>query len=99
MQLSGDLLHELEAVVRRLGWELRYERGDFHSGVVRWRRNRLVVLNRDASLIERGRALRSALLVSSLDEIYLTPALRRWLNQEAAKEPLPRGRPGERDEF
>ena len=49
------ILQELEQVADRLGWEIRYEQGDFQSGFCIKDEQRLIIIQRKSTSTERLR--------------------------------------------
>lgn len=69
----------------RAGWEIRCSGGEFRSGILVWRGRRIVYLHREAGESERRKVLAEALLRGDWERIYLSPALRRWLEEAVAE--------------
>ncbi|GAB4242840.1 MAG: hypothetical protein Kow00109_18570 [Acidobacteriota bacterium] len=66
----------------RSGWEIRRGGGEFRSGLLVCRGRRIVYLNREAGEVELRKVLAEALLTGDWESVYLSPALRRWLEEE-----------------
>ena len=81
------LLKYLEELVDRLGILIRHERfeseNDFSAGgLCRIKGRQVLILNRGASMHEKVRALRRALVKFDLGGLYIKPALRDFLESE-----------------
>lgn len=76
------LLQELEQLLERLSIPLRYEKGDFRGGLCIYNRQRHFILNKRLSVDQKLQILKSDLRLLNLQEIYLRPALREFLEME-----------------
>jgi hypothetical protein len=88
---TTTIIEELEDVARRLGLEVRAEKGNFRGGRCVVGDEELIMLNKrhqpEAQLVVMAEALREA----PLDTIYLKPAVRQaleetWATTDAAAE-------------
>jgi len=80
-----DLIEELQNVATQLNVTIRYERGDFEGGYCILRDQRLLLVNRRLMPSRKASVLATALREIGLDDVYLKPALRAYIEDEAAK--------------
>jgi hypothetical protein len=78
-----ELIQELKSVALQLGAEVRFERGDFKGGYCILNNNKVIVVNKMASLQRKIIILSMALKELGVDEIYLTPRLRDVIEEMA----------------
>ena len=81
---ATQLLESLEDVATKIGIEVRYDilaAGPVHitSGACRMRDKNLVVVDRRLPVQEKLAALAKELAEFNLDEVYLTPAVREYV--------------------
>ena len=88
---TTTIIDELEDVARRLGFDVRAEKGNFRGGRCVVGEEELIMLNKrhqpETQLVVMAEALRDA----PLDTIYLKPAVRQaledtWAQLDAASE-------------
>jgi len=92
------LLAALEALSEKLGIVVRYEPFDAkmprRGGFCRVSGKPLIVLDPDLPILDKVGILASSLRAFNLDEVYIAPALRSWLERERPRiTPLLRPRP------
>jgi hypothetical protein len=80
-----DLIEELQNVAAQLNVSIRYERGDFEGGYCILRDQRLLLVNRRLTPSRKASVLVTALREIGLDDVYLKPALRAYIEDEAAR--------------
>ena len=68
-----ELIQELKSVALQLGAEVRFERGDFKGGYCILNDNKVIVVNKMATLQRKVIILSMALKEIGVDEIYLAP--------------------------
>jgi hypothetical protein len=81
-----ELIQELKSVALQLGAEVRFERGDFKGGYCILNDNKVIVVNKMATLQRKVIILSMALKEIGVDEIYLTPRLRNVIEDMAETE-------------
>jgi hypothetical protein len=81
-----ELIQELKSVALQLGAEVRFERGDFKGGYCILNDNKVIVVNKMATLQRKVIILSMALKEIGVDEIYLTPRLRDVIEDMAETE-------------
>ncbi len=77
----GRLREELEAAARRLGFEVRYEKGDFRGGWYRLEDRKYVLINKNLPLEHQNAALARTLGQLDLSEIALLPRVREYIQE------------------
>lgn len=84
---ENEILQELEKLYSDLGVELRYEKGDFLGGLIRYRDQHRIILNRDLSTSQKisilARELRGKV---DLEKLYLVPVLREVIENASGVE-------------
>jgi len=79
------LLAELTALAEQLKVEVREEKGDFSGGLCRIDQDRRIFLNRSHSLPQKIRILSEALCKFPLEDVYMLPAVREYLEKYREK--------------
>lgn len=80
-----EILHELQQIAEQLGVTVRYEKGDFEGGYCILREQKLLLVNRRLQSNRKASVLAVALQEIGMDTVYLKPALRAYVEDEAAK--------------
>lgn len=70
---------ELETAARRLGFEVRYERGDFRGGWYRLEDRKYVLINKNLPLEHQNAALARTLGQLDLSTVALLPQVRAFI--------------------
>lgn len=78
-----QLLQEVEELLERLSIPLRYEKGDFKGGLCRFNDRFCFILNKKLSVDQKLQILQSDLRLLNLDDVYIRPALREFLEMES----------------
>ena len=79
------LLQELEELAERLGWEIRYEKGDFQSDSCQKDNQHLILIQKNASETERATHLARILGQEDLDDMFLLPRVRDFLDRQRSE--------------
>jgi hypothetical protein len=95
---SKQLLAELEDVVQRLGYKLRYEKGDFEGGYCLLKESRLFVINSKNEIERRIGIISKNLKEIGIDEIFIKPNVRDAIERESAKTKIPDEEPEEEND-
>ena len=82
---NQELLTELESIASQLGIKLRYEKGDFEGGYCVLKSERIIVINKKLSPTLRLSVLARGISEIGLNNIYVKPALRDFIEDEASK--------------
>jgi len=76
-----ELIQELKSVALQLGAEVRFEKGDFKGGYCILKENKIIVVNKMATLQRKVMILSMALKELGVDDIYLSPKLREVIEE------------------
>lgn len=82
-----EILKELEELATRSSIGVRYERGDFDGGFCVLRAERLIVINKKLPTPKRASVLVQGLVEVGIEEVYLKPAVRVFIEDELSKAP------------
>lgn len=80
---AEKLCTELENALVRLGWKIRYERGDFRGGECLLSGERMVIINRRLNVEDKIEIFARALANAELDSLYLLPEVREFLEMRS----------------
>jgi hypothetical protein len=81
----ATLIQELESVAEQLGVRLRYEKGDFEGGFCVLREQKLLVVNKRLPDAKKASSVAVGLSQYGIDETFVKPTLRQYIEDEAAK--------------
>ncbi len=81
----SQLIQDLEAVAAQLGVTLRYEKGDFEGGFCVLREQKLLVVNKRLTDARKASSVAVGLAQYGIDETFLKPNLRQFIEDESAK--------------
>jgi hypothetical protein len=79
------LIQELQEVASQLGVTIRYERGDFEGGYCILREQKILLVNRRLFPAKKASVLAMAMHEIGLEDMYLKPALREYIEDEIAR--------------
>jgi len=82
---NDQLIRELETLADKSGVAVRYEKGDFDGGYCILRAERMIVVNKRLTPPKRASIVAQALAEIGIDEIYLKPAVREFIEEELSK--------------
>jgi hypothetical protein len=82
---NEQLLKELEALATASGIAVRYEKGDFEGGFCVLKTERMIVVNKKLSLPKRASVMAQGLAEIGIDEMFLKPAVREFIEDELAR--------------
>jgi hypothetical protein len=80
-----EVIQELHTIAEQLGVTIRYERGDFDGGYCILRDQKILIVNRRLLPQRKANVLATALHDIGLDNLYLKPAIRAYIEDEVAK--------------
>ena len=80
-----NLIQELEEVVKQLGIQLRYEKGDFDGGYCILKDQKVLVVNKKLNDARKATGLARALGEIGIEALFLKPTLRQYIEDEVAK--------------
>jgi hypothetical protein len=79
------LIQELQDVATQLGVTIRFERGDFEGGYCILRDQKILLVNRRLFPAKKAAVLAMAMHEIGLEDMYLKPAVREYIEDEIAK--------------
>ncbi|MBP1654149.1 MAG: hypothetical protein H6Q28_705 [Bacteroidetes bacterium] len=82
---AEELVEELQEIARQIGVTVRFEKGDFEGGYCLLRDQRLVLINKRLMPSRKASLLALALQSIGMETIFLKPALRQYIEDEAVK--------------
>ncbi len=80
-----EIIQELNEVAKQLGVTIRYDKGDFEGGYCILKDQKILLVNRRLMPGRRAAVLALAMQEIGLDNVFLKPALRAFIEDEAAK--------------
>jgi hypothetical protein len=80
-----QIVSELEQLASNCGITIRYEKGDFDGGYCVLKAERLIVINKRLSPSRRAPVLAQGLAEVGIDEMYLKPAIREYIEDELVR--------------
>jgi len=80
-----DLIQELQTAAAQIGITVRWERGDFEGGYCILRDQKLLLINKRLMPVRKAAVLATALHGIGLENVYLKPAVREFVEDEAAR--------------
>jgi hypothetical protein len=86
---QDQILAELEELAINCGIAVRYEKGDFDGGFCVLKAERLIMVNKRLATAKRASVLAQGLAEVGIDEMYLKPAIREYIEDELAKAARP----------
>jgi len=87
---TEKLVQHLSDAARKLGFKLRLEEGNFQGGQCIFAEERLVILNRRMPQEERAEVLALALASEDLDQVFLLPEVRAFVEKSDRSRPAAR---------
>ncbi len=80
-----SLIQELEELTAQLGLNVRYEKGDFEGGYCVLKSQKLLVVNKRLADARKASSLAQAIAEFGIDTTFVKPALRQYIEDEAAR--------------
>jgi hypothetical protein len=80
-----QILKELEQLAAQCAIVVRYEKGDFEGGFCVLKTERLIVINKKVAPAKRASIVAQGLAEIGIDEVYLKPVIREFIEDELAK--------------
>jgi hypothetical protein len=80
-----EMIAELQDVARQLGVTVRYERGDFEGGYCILKTEKVLLVNRRLLPVRKAVVLALALSEIGLDNVFVKPAVREYIEDEVAR--------------
>ncbi len=81
----ATLIPELEELAVQLGLKVRDEKGDFEGGYCILKEERMLVINKKLPTPRRASVLAHALAEYGLENVFVKPSLREYIEDEVAK--------------
>jgi hypothetical protein len=82
---NEELIQEFHDLAGQLGITIRYDKGDFEGGYCILKDQRLLLVNRKLMPTKKAAVLAAALQEIGLENVFLKPAVREFIEDEAAK--------------
>ena len=76
-----SILNDLKAVATQMGARVRFERGDFKGGYCILKESKVIVINKLSNFQRKVMILSTALKELGVEEIYLPPKLREFIEE------------------
>lgn len=80
-----DILQELEDVAKKLGYRIRYEKGNFVGGDCRVREEKVLVINKFLPIEGRISTIARALARIGVGNVFITPQARKLIDDELSE--------------
>jgi hypothetical protein len=80
-----EMIQELLDVARQLGISVRFDQGNFEGGYCILRTQQLLLVNRRLQPARKASVLAKALREIGLDTVFVKPAVRAYIDDEAAR--------------
>ncbi len=79
-----DILQELEDIAKKLGYRVRYEKGNFVGGDCRVHEEKILVVNKFLPIEGRISTIAKALSRIGVGNIFITPQVRKLIDDEVS---------------
>ncbi len=80
-----QIIEELQQVATQMGVLIRYEKGDFEGGYCILKEKKMLLVNRRLMPSRKASVLAVALQEIGLENVFLKPAVREYIEDEVAK--------------
>jgi hypothetical protein len=80
-----EMIQELQDVARQLGITVRFDQGNFEGGYCILKAQRLLLLNKRLLPVRKAAVLARALREIGLENVFLKPAVRAYIEDETAR--------------
>jgi hypothetical protein len=80
-----QMLAELEDVASRLGYKVRYEKGNFEGGYCLLRDSKLLVVNSRNEIERRIIIVAKSLKLIGIDDVFIKPGVREVIEKESSR--------------
>jgi len=80
-----QILTELEEIVMRVGYKVRYEKGNFEGGYCVLKESSLIVVNSRSEMEKRISIVCKCLKEIGVDDIFVKPGIRNIIESESSK--------------
>ncbi len=82
---NEEILAELHELAKQIGVTIRYEKGDFEGGYCILKDQRVLLVNKRLFPRRKSAILAIAMHEIGLDNVYVKPALREYVEDEIAR--------------
>jgi hypothetical protein len=82
---ADDMIAELQDLARQLGVTIRFERGDFEGGYCILKTRKVLLVNKRLMSNRKAAVLAVALNEVGLENLFVKPAVREFVEDEVAK--------------
>lgn len=79
----NQIYEELSDIVKKIGYSVRHDKGQFQSGYCVVNDKKLILFNRYTPLETRVNVMVKCILTNDIDGIFMKPALRDFIEQES----------------
>ena len=79
-----ELVQELQDIARQLGITVRFDQGNFEGGYCILKAEKLLLINKRLLPVRKASVLAAALREIGLENVFLKPALRAYIEDETA---------------
>lgn len=80
-----QIYDELKLLAEQMGLTVRLEMGDFDGGICTVNEQRVILINRRHDITRRVNVLARAVHAEGLEEVFVKPALRDFIEDEVAR--------------
>ncbi len=80
-----EMIQELQDIARQLGITVRFDQGNFEGGYCILKTQHLLLLNKRLLPARKAAVLARALREIGLDNVFLKPAVRAYIEDETAR--------------
>jgi hypothetical protein len=86
---TESLIAELEEAASQLGLKVIYEKGDFSGGYCILKEEKLIVINKKFDLKHRVSTLARSLSEVGIENLFLKPAVREFIEEQSEPDEAP----------
>ncbi len=80
-----EIIDELQQLAGQMGIVIRYEKGDFDGGYCILKEARILVVNKRLAPNRKAAVLALGMNAIGLENVYLKPAIREFIDDETAR--------------
>lgn len=79
---NNYIFNELRELAKRIGVEIRYEKGNFQSNSCVINNQKIIIINSDAPQNTQNKTIAKLLNEFGIDNIYITPSIREFIENQ-----------------
>lgn len=79
----NQIYDELSVIVKKIGYSIRHDRGQFQSGYCIVNEKKLILFNRYTPLETKINVLVKCILTNEIDGVFIKPAIREFIENES----------------